>query len=469
MQEIIMINGIDINYLVIIMVTGAVLLAAVYHTVLFIHRRTTILAHYSMYLWATALFTFYRLINPSSESNNPFLNFLNTDETLQMFAFAMYIRFMGTALDLDQQRDKNAWRFVRYSFYITLCYIAIQVAVVNVTLPHIVYLSLKVLIRIYLLFTGLFMLLAVILKRKKVYYNYLAAGAIVIIASGIISTVVYIVNVKHDFFFNAISWIMMGFFVDVLLFSSAIGYKIKTDALEKEAALSDLIRQNEVLQQKEIEKIQTIYKTKEEERLRIANDLHDDIGASLSSLQIYSAIAEKNIVANPAKTEEMVQRIGKQSKQLLENMNDIVWSMKTAADSSTTLEDKIKNFGVELLTDRDINLTYEISTAAENVLQNIYARKNILLLIKEGMNNIAKYSQAREAKIVMGINSDTLFCCISDDGIGFNNTAATTGNGLKNMQYRVNELSGAMDIITATGAGTTISVIVPIAAVKETV
>jgi signal transduction histidine kinase len=462
-----MINGVNINYLVIVIVTGAVMLAAVYHTVLYMHRRTRLLAHYSIYLWATVLFTGFRFFYPLQEPEGLFLQVVNADETLQMFAFAMYIRFIGTALDLDKKMDKYAWFFVTRSVYVIIAYILVQIVFVNIALPDIFYLTLKVLIRAYLLFVGLFMLLTVMLQRKKLYYNYLAAGAIAIIFFGIISTVVNMINIKHHFLISAVSWIMMGFFLDVIFFSSAIGYRIKTDALEKEQALNMLIKQNEILQQKEIENIQAIYKTKEEERLRIANDLHDDIGASLSSLQIYSTIAEQNITANPSKTVEMVQRIAAQSKLLLENMSDIVWSMKTAIDS-TTLEAKIKNYGVELLTDRDINFHYQISKEAEAALQNIYARKNILLLIKEAMNNIAKYSSAKEARLLMEIRNDMLILEVIDSGAGFDSTKPSSGFGLKNMRHRVNELKGTINIKTAVGEGTVIEINIPVSAIKET-
>jgi len=197
-------------------------------------------------------------------------------------------------------------------------------------------------------------------------------------------------------------------------------------------------------------------------RQKISQDLHDDIGASLSSLQIYGSIAEETIASNPVKALEMVQKISVQSKMVMENMNDIVWSMKTTADSSTTLDAKIKNFGSELLSDKNIYFTYTINSDIEKLLYNINARKNILLLIKEAMNNIAKYSQASSASLIIEINSDTLHLLISDNGVGFNVVTETAGNGLKNMKYRIEELKGSIKFTSVINEGTTIKVAIPI-------
>ncbi len=458
---------ININFAIIIFVSGAVLLAAIYHTILYLHRRTLLLARYSLYLWVTYIYTLYRCYNPISDTENSFLQFIYADETLQMIAFALYIRFMDAAMDVNKQTEKKSWVFVKKSPIIIAVYICVQIIVVNVNTPLLVYLIAKFAIRGYLLFVGLYLLLSVILKRKKTYYYYLAGGAVAIIIFGIISAVSNALQVSYQACIGSVSWLMMGFFFDVVFFSTAIGYRIKIEALEKEQALNTLIKQTEILQQKEIENIQSIYITKEKERLRIANDLHDDIGASLSSLQIYSAIAEQAVVNAPSKTIEMLQRIAALSKQLLENMSDIVWSMKSTGGNNTTLETKIKNFGAELLSDKNIDFTYKVATDTEAILNGITARKNILMLIKEAMHNLAKYSKAANAKLLMFITDTDLCLEINDDGIGFDSTKSFEGNGLKNMTYRVKELKGTLNINTAPGKGTVIKVNIPLITIND--
>lgn len=197
-------------------------------------------------------------------------------------------------------------------------------------------------------------------------------------------------------------------------------------------------------------------------RNKISQDLHDDIGASLSSLQIYGTIAEQSIREKPEKAIEMIQKISAQSTRLMENMSDIVWSMQPSAEDTISLEAKIKNFGSDLLADKQIHFSYQISADAAASLTGIQARKNILLLIKEAMNNIAKYSGAANASVTLTTENKNLLLVISDDGSGFDNSGTITGNGLKNMERRVKELNGNFCIQTAAGKGTVIRALVPL-------
>ncbi|MBL0145568.1 MAG: RsmE family RNA methyltransferase [Chitinophagaceae bacterium] len=197
-------------------------------------------------------------------------------------------------------------------------------------------------------------------------------------------------------------------------------------------------------------------------RQKISQDLHDDIGASLSSLQIYGAIAEKTIESNPSKAMDMVKKISAQSKSVMETMNDIVWSMRKNDTATTSLETKVKNFGAELLSEKNIHFKYSITPETENALVNITARKNILLIIKEAMNNMAKYSMATEASLLMEIMNKHLVLIIFDNGIGFDTQKNTNGNGLQNIKQRAKELNGTCTIESGKNNGTRIKITVPL-------
>lgn len=200
-------------------------------------------------------------------------------------------------------------------------------------------------------------------------------------------------------------------------------------------------------------------------RQKISQDLHDDIGASLSSLQIYGTIAEQSLSSNPDKAIEMVNKISSQSKEIMENMNDIVWSMKSGGSSNTSFEIKIKNYASGLLADGNIAFTYDIMPNADAVITGITARKNILLIAKEAMNNIAKYSKAKMAGLSLYTENKDLIMIIEDDGIGFD-AGAAVGNGLENMEQRTKELSGIFFIETALGKGTKIKTVFPLQSIN---
>ncbi len=197
-------------------------------------------------------------------------------------------------------------------------------------------------------------------------------------------------------------------------------------------------------------------------RQKISQDLHDDIGASLSSLQIYGAVAEKTFIANPEKAIEMLHKIAEQSKTVMENMNDIVWSMNVSDANIIPLESKVKNYSVELLSENEIDFSCIIQNDVETSLKNITAKRNILLIIREAMNNIAKYSKSTQASLHINIVEKHLLLVIKDNGLGFDVVNGAKGNGLYNMKQRVKELNGNFDIISKKNEGTKINIKIPL-------
>ena len=196
-------------------------------------------------------------------------------------------------------------------------------------------------------------------------------------------------------------------------------------------------------------------------RQEISQDLHDDIGASLSSLQIYSTVATKSFKEQPDKTLDMLQKITTQSKQVMENMNDIVWSMNVNKTNPISLEAKVKNYSVELLSSIEINFVCKIDSEIEQQLKSITAKRNILLIIREALNNIAKYSKATNASLEIFLQNKKMTIQIKDDGIGFDVLHKKQGNGIYNMQKRVEELGGNFDLQAAQQKGATITITIP--------
>lgn len=201
----------------------------------------------------------------------------------------------------------------------------------------------------------------------------------------------------------------------------------------------------------------------------ISQDLHDDVGASLSSLHIYSSLAGKLLDENPAKARQMLQQISNNTQQLMENMGDIVWAMKPRKETETqSLEARIKNYGSILLTASNINCRYEIGPTTETRLRNMDARKNVLLIVKEAMNNMAKYSKATEALIKLDTGTEYLSIIITDNGVGFDPATVERGNGLNNISNRCLQLNGSCSINSAPGKGTTLLCRIPVTTIRDT-
>lgn len=196
-------------------------------------------------------------------------------------------------------------------------------------------------------------------------------------------------------------------------------------------------------------------------RESISRDLHDEIGASLSSLQLYSNVAGKLLDVDVARAKTQIQKIENLSKEVMETMNDIVWSMHLNTQT-ISLSEKIKNYTSSLISNGNLNVAYVFSDDIDEHLTHIEIRKNCILFIKEAVNNACKYSQANKITITLKIVDHNLHISVADDGIGFNPEKVKAGNGLANMQHRMNQVNGKFSINTKLNFGTTISGEVPL-------
>lgn len=203
-------------------------------------------------------------------------------------------------------------------------------------------------------------------------------------------------------------------------------------------------------------------------RNKISKDLHDDVGSSLSSLNLYSTVAAKVFESNPAKAKEMLQKISDQSLIVMENISDIVWSMKSTKDETVNLSTKIKILVADTLSAAEINYKINIDPAADELVKSITARRTILMIIKEAINNAVKYSKANNISISINKINHALMVEITDDGQGFEKEAKKlTSNGLTNMQKRALELNGSVVIKSGINDGTSVTALLPLAALNN--
>jgi signal transduction histidine kinase len=203
------------------------------------------------------------------------------------------------------------------------------------------------------------------------------------------------------------------------------------------------------------------------ERERITADLHDDVGATLSSMHIYGDLANTVWDSQPQQSKNMVGKISQQSKELMERMSDIVWSLKTPDEEKNSFTGRLRNYTHDLLTGKNITAVFSVDEVLTTKIINPLARKNILLIAKEAINNIAKYSQSTQANISLHQQEQEVILTISDNGNGFNSLLVNNGNGLGNMEQRCKQLNGRCLIKTAPGQGVTITCMFPIAIISH--
>lgn len=203
------------------------------------------------------------------------------------------------------------------------------------------------------------------------------------------------------------------------------------------------------------------------ERTRITADLHDDIGATLSSMQIYGDLAKNVWDKQPEESKKMIDKISSTSKDLMGRMGDIIWSMKVGEEEKYTLEARLKNYSNELLSPKNIMVEFDIDEKLPVGIVNPEIRKNILLIAKEAMNNIAKYSGASKATVSLKKINTVFQLVISDNGKGFDKAMLSQGNGLNNIKSRCALLKGDCIIDTEPGKGVVVTCIFPIAIISH--
>ncbi len=199
----------------------------------------------------------------------------------------------------------------------------------------------------------------------------------------------------------------------------------------------------------------------EDQRCKITADLHDEIGSSLSSLQINSAVANTLMEKNPTEAKKLLEKIELQTEQLSDKIGDIIWSMKPGKDEFLSLSSRIKNFTSDILGSSNIDYKIRIDARANKEIKDISTRRNIVFFVKEATNNVAKYSKASLFEIKIDIVNNKIIILISDNGVGFD-TSVINGNGLGNMKKRIRELDGELDIQSDEKNGTSIKANIPL-------
>lgn len=201
-------------------------------------------------------------------------------------------------------------------------------------------------------------------------------------------------------------------------------------------------------------KVRTL-KRMEEFRFRVASDLHDDIGATLSSISFYSEAAKKKLLADkPEESLGILNRIGISSRETMENMNDIVWMVNPRYDGSDSLFERLEDYGRGLFAPRGIAFMFY----ADPVLKGMHftIRNDFYLICKEALNNASKYAECTVVELLIKNEGSGIVTFIKDNGKGFDENTVKKGNGLLNMKVRADSIASTLSVLSETGKGTTV-------------
>lgn len=413
-------------------VLGAATIAAIYHLVLYIQQRDKFLAYYSAYLFSLATYIGFKLwsnnYDPFAPTDNVWYYVL--EEVLQVCMVTVYVLFAAVTLEVVEK--KSIVRNLMYVFFafstISIVYHIYGAMINGAGVKSVEEYALS---RVSLVGIATVALLFAWRIRSTTFQRTIIVGSLVYDFSGLLSIISFVYD-TDIFGLKGVEPYLIGCLVDIIIFSSALGYRLKTIADQK----------NELLK-KEIEARLAIENT----RMRIAIDLHDDVGSVLSSMSIYSEAAKKSIeVNNIEKASSLLEQIGFNARETMSTMSDIVWTINPLNDTGAKLFNRMEAFASGIFSSMDVNFTFHADRSLVGTSFEMPIRQNIYYIFKEAITNCAKHSGA-SAVSVKFTKSDSFFVMvITENGKKFDGDKDYQGNGLKNMRHRAKAAGGTLSI-----------------------
>jgi ligand-binding sensor domain-containing protein len=190
-------------------------------------------------------------------------------------------------------------------------------------------------------------------------------------------------------------------------------------------------------------------------RVRIASDLHDDVGASLTEIALQTDFLQSSAI--PETIKGSLKQIGETSRRVVTTMDDIVWSIDARNDKVGDLIDRMRDYATRVLIPKEITFDIDVDHLAIEHSLPVEIRQNIYLIFKEMINNAAKHSKATKVEIRLLHQQGVSTMFIKDNGLGRTDLSRKTGHGIKNIQLRADRIHAEVEWIDENGFGIVIT------------
>jgi signal transduction histidine kinase len=197
-------------------------------------------------------------------------------------------------------------------------------------------------------------------------------------------------------------------------------------------------------------------------RTRIATDLHDDVGSSLTRISLLSEVVRHRVGDADASLAEPLASIGGLSRELVDSMSDIVWAINPAKDHLIDLAQRMRHFVSDVCTARQIDLRFEAPDPTRDIAVGANVRREVFLLFKEAVTNMARHSGCARADLEFAVDERGLRLRVADTGRGFDVDGVGAGHGLRSMRERTAALGGRFDLVSTPGVGTILIFTIPL-------
>ena len=197
-------------------------------------------------------------------------------------------------------------------------------------------------------------------------------------------------------------------------------------------------------------------------RQRIATDLHDDVGSSLTRISLLSEVVRRQVGDTDATLVDPLSSIAGLSRQLVDSMSDIVWAINPSKDHLCDLSQRMRQFVSDVCTARQIDFRFQTPSSEHDIAVGANVRREIFLLFKEAVNNMVRHSGCSHAELEFRAADHGFVLRVGDNGRGFDVAGASTGHGLRSMRERTEALGGDLDVRSEPGSGTIVTFMIPV-------
>jgi ligand-binding sensor domain-containing protein/signal transduction histidine kinase len=188
-------------------------------------------------------------------------------------------------------------------------------------------------------------------------------------------------------------------------------------------------------------------------RLRIADDLHDDIGSELSSIALESDLIARRLSREKPEQDRLLA-VGRMIRHAAGNLRDVVWIVNPEQDKLEDLVARMREVAATMLT--GIHYAFRVEGPLATVPLEMELKRHVLMMFKEVMNNIVRHAHATRVEIEVELSTKQLRICVNDNGVGFDVATQHGGRGLKSLQSRASVIGGTVEVQSAPGSGTTV-------------
>ena len=198
-----------------------------------------------------------------------------------------------------------------------------------------------------------------------------------------------------------------------------------------------------------------------QERARIARDLHDDLGSNLTEITML-ATASPGSKSPPEDAAERMETIAGKSRTLVNALDEIVWAVDPNRDTLASVARYLASYAEEFLAGLKIACRVQIPNFFPELVVSGEVRHHLFLAVKEALNNAIRHGNANEISFRVRVSDDRLVISITDNGSGFDTSERSNGYGLINLRNRLEHLHGRCELESTPGAGTTVSLQLPL-------